>query len=268
MKKLLAILVLLTFPSPAFAALGSNLVACWDFNESSGDAADNLAVHTLTNNGSTSFVSALLGNGADLERGSTQNFSETDTVGTSFTSDFSVSFWFKPESEQEGGWVSKYGSTGAQRAWAIARGNVLGDYRPTARVVDSGGNETEVQWASITINNATWYHLVFVYTAAAHTWDFYLDGSAQLQKDAVRTDVRDTTESFEVGGNATLGFQDGIVDITAIWSRAITSTEVTSLYNTGTGIACATINSTGGSNKTPDFIFWSSNGFVPYLWLV
>jgi len=79
------------------------------------------------------------------------------------------------------------------------------------------------------------HHYVFIFDSSANTCELYKDNSSL---GTVTYTTRNLGGIARLGSNinADIGFA-GIMDEVGIWSRALTSTEVTQLYNSGTGIS-------------------------------
>ena len=90
-----------------------------------------------------------------------------------------------------------------------------------------------------TLSTNTWYHIVI--TEDGTNIRLYIDG-----------DWKATTTSTEIslGGTTMLGsrythnqdYLDGTMDEVGIWERALTSAEITQLYNGGTGISWTNVS--------------------------
>jgi hypothetical protein len=96
-----------------------------------------------------------------------------------------------------------------------------------------GGSSAQVSW---TPSTATWYHISVVYNAAAGTALFYVNGSQQgTTQTGMETSIFNGGDALWIGRGEGK-YLDGVMDELGIWSRALTSTEVTSLYNGGSGL--------------------------------
>lgn len=220
-------------------ALTDNLVSYYKLDESSGNAADSVGSNTLTNNGTTAFAPGKINNGADLEAGSSNYFSIADAsqTGLDFTGDFSLSCWLKFESlpsSSQFGILDKWLSTGDQLSYLI-------DYNTNGtagiRVFTSstgGGAGVAGGQANFTASTATWYHLVV--SKSGTTTTVYIDDSS-VGTITNSNAIFDGTSALFLGNeNDASRFFDGIIDEVGLWSRALTSGEVTTLYNGGAGI--------------------------------
>lgn len=224
-------------------SLTDNLVSHWKFDEASGNAADSASTNTLTNNGTATFASAKINNGADLELSSSQYFSITDVaqLGLDIVSDISMSCWFKPESQpatDDGmALVGKFLNTGNQRSYSfqyVDRSSV----KKLAITISADGvtSETIVSVAQ-TLTNATMYHLAFTWKASTSTATFYVNGVSIGTAVGTFTSIFDSTAQFTIGAlQSPTTFTDGIIDEVSIWSKEITATEVSQLYNAGGGV--------------------------------
>lgn len=220
-------------------ALTDSLVSYWKLDESSGNPADSVGTNTLTNENTVSFSAQLINNGGDFgSTNTTKAFSRSDSLGLSYTSNFSYSAWFKLDTAP---------SSAFENILYIKDSSASGFY---SRVFygDSAGTKTlyaqrltnAAVTSSTTITTGTWHH--FVYTFDGTTMLLYYDGSLLINGGT-------QSGSVSTSGNAAVfaigreripgdgGFWKGKVDEVGVWSRALTSGEVTSLYNGGAGLA-------------------------------
>lgn len=228
-------------------ALTDNLISYWKLDESSGNAADAHGSNTLTNNNTTPFVAAKLNNGADLESGSSQFFSITDASQSGLDlagTTLSFSFWIKHE--------SFYTSLGGGMSILSKDDSNQRQYTVSTRNNDGSGEARKIRFSvfsSLTTNARdeyetttqisvdTWYHVVFTFNGAS-TGIIYLNGTSDYSQitSTFSGSIQDGTSRFELGSGGWGGqtYFDGIIDEVGIWSRDLTSAEVTQLYNSGT----------------------------------
>ena len=93
----------------------------------------------------------------------------------------------------------------------------------------NGGSATTVSTTAITVNN--WHHIVFVFDSTANEIKFYLDGNL----DKTTTVTIGTAGSIKTIGsyNAILHYLNGLLSNFSIWNAALTSSQVTEIYNQG-----------------------------------
>lgn len=225
--------------SPVFAALETNLVSSLNLDESSGNATDNKGSNTLTNLNTTTFGAGKINN-AGIFNGSNQGFNKTG-ANIGITNAWTISGWFYSDNLGAGDKIF-----GARPGSGDANEIRFQLQNPGATHIEimaigssgSGGGGYKDYIGGSTISADTWYFV----TA---TWDgtnlkLYLNASEETttkDTDGSLT-MTNTTRNMGVGvaGIGTDSFWDGMLDTVNIWSRAITSTEVTELYNSGNGM--------------------------------
>jgi hypothetical protein len=221
------------FQPKSATGLNRGLVSYWRFDESSGNASDSVGSNTLTNVNGATYTTGKIGNGADLELSSTQYFSITDAAqsGLEFlTGDFSISMWvnFESLSDLVGLW-DKWNSVSNRRS-------ILWQISSTGMTLDTSANgsaQTNYS-ASHTFTTSTWYHLVLVKSGTTAT--FYVDGTAKTSGSATSTLFNNTLD-IRIGNRQEVSKPlDGILDEVGVWNRALTSDEITELYNSTNGI--------------------------------
>ena len=218
-------------------ALTTNLVAYYKLDESSGNASDSSGNgFTLTASNSPSFVAGFINNSADLGNdGTVRGFSISNNLGLSGNGAKSFSFWVKMKSEPSSNFDFFVGQSNAS-----TNSTLDFDYN------DSGGTkhirfskycagtstEAKIQY-DVTLGTSGWHH--FVGTTDGSTLKMYLDGSAVggTVSDFSASGSDGYPDRFQIGNNNTSHF---IIDEVGVWSRALTSDEVTSLYNSGAGL--------------------------------
>ena len=209
-------------------ALTDNLVSYWKLDESSGNAADAHGSNTLTNNNTVTYVAAKINNGASLVKASNQYFTAANGAifGTGSGNNFSISMWYKTTSITQYDTLFKTGNEAVNEAF------IIGFDSNSAYYVDTW---TTAYAPTATINNGTFYHVVL--TADGTNFKLYHNGSL-INTTALNPNfVSASTYVGRTGTGTYIRNFDGVIDEIGIWSRALTSTEVTSLYNSGSGLA-------------------------------
>jgi hypothetical protein len=218
--------------SIAPAGLDAGLVSYWKLDESSGNAVDSIGSVTGTNTG-VDFSAGKINNGADFGGG-------TDKISLgnnfNFSSSFSISLWFQiTTTSGELRLITKGDSAGNQYQWGIQM-NGSGNVSPALWNGSGAGYLSFVGSSSISLN--TWYHYVLTYNSSTTTLTGYLNGSSDGSDNT-------TNGSWLTSGSANclLGARadndsplTGRLDEVSIFNRALTATEVTELYNSGSGL--------------------------------
>lgn len=225
-------------------ALTDNLVAYWKLDESSGNASDSVGSATMTNN-SVTYSTGKINNGAVFDS-SAAKYLTTSAVSL-FGNAFSISGWIKPSvtdsSNKE--WFSFVPSSGA--AYVVkAEGTATSKVR--ILLFNSAGSIAKdyITSSSGILTQNNWTHLVMTWDGT--TLSLYANGTAQTfskSSDAGVT-LSNTSRLFALGiesgvsggGNRFDGTQDEV----GVWSRALSSSEVTQLYNGGLGFQYPFVN--------------------------
>ncbi|MFO0703134.1 MAG: DUF2341 domain-containing protein [Patescibacteria group bacterium] len=154
-----------------------------------------------------------------------------------------VSFWFKPN------WNSSDSST--HFLFTNGQSSHTGGFRTISiRKVSNyfdialSGTGPKFMLANPTINAGSWYHAVVVWDSkntvngSSYAADFYVNGVSSVYNNSTGTSFvpSSVSDKLNIGSNA-LGYQtaDAIIDDFAIFDRPLTTTEISDLYNGGTG---------------------------------
>lgn len=225
-------------------ALTDSLVSYWKLDESSGNASDSVGSNTLTNNNTATYGAGKINNGVDLEAGSSQYLSIADAsqTGLDFTGDFSLAGWLKFESTPTSG--NNYAIFAKRdsmaRSYMTIIDNVGGVLKLALYTGDGGGTNEESVTVDWTPSTATWYYYVVTFTSSDKSTRFYIDGSQQGTTQTLTRSPGNGSAPYAVGSFKSGGthgfFFDGMIDEHGAWSRVLTSTEVTELYNAGAGL--------------------------------
>tara|TARA_Y100000310_G_scaffold79162_1_gene75831 strand:- start:2854 stop:3708 length:855 start_codon:yes stop_codon:yes gene_type:complete len=157
-------------------------------------------------------------------------------------------------------WVRQTGGTGNTRI-VYSNRNTGNDNNGYMLQIDQAANAIKIwmydsSWESITANsptaftNDTWYHTVFTFDGGATTNNgiLYINGTAQSSKLSINSFTVNDTSPFLIGSNCDSDYDAfrgwvGNIDEVCYWNIALTSGNVTSLYNSGAGTAATGIAS-------------------------
>jgi hypothetical protein len=210
------------------SSLATNLVSYWELEEASGTRVDSHGANDLTASGSPSNATAIQGDGVDLVAGSSQYLA--GSAISSLTTNFSASFWMKPDSVA--GYDGIYMSGTTSNFWRLGISSGTPKFTFTENdVADYKGGTT--------LSTGTWYHCVITKEGiGTNNLKIYLNGTLDGTHSvgSTTTPSGDTTfGAYNLTGSRSLFF-DGIIDEFAVWSRALSAADVTSLYNSGAGL--------------------------------
>lgn len=222
-------------------ALTDNILAAFHFDESSGNASDSSPnANNLTNNGTVTYSTGKLANAAYFDGTSGMYFSRANAslTGLKNTGDQTISLWayFTNGSPASGTFYAMVSleATSAP-AYNIGYGNEGGTLR-FQYVTSSGGGSQTAGRVSYTLSSGTWYHIVFTYKSSTSGIEVFINGTSVGT--ATASAVKTADGNFQIG--KTSGFGNtmyGRLDEVNVWSRVLTSSEITQLYNSGSGIA-------------------------------
>lgn len=206
------------FPFP-----DANLVVAYNLD----NLSDSFAGNTLTNNGGVAFVPGKIGSAAQFDA------NEKNLRSTSFTfptGDFTLSLWLNPTSY-----------LGSQNQFVASSGVNGGPYGALIFLFGSNNNSlyflaqgtNTLQLGPYTVTTAAWQHILM--RRSGSTLTAWVNG--------VQVGSGSSTGALNHGGNTgiTIGASPTgspsrcLVDALAVWSRALTDTEIATIYNSGEG---------------------------------
>jgi len=217
------------------ASLNDSLVSYWRFDTSLADAVGS---NTLTN-----------GNTANCDYGGTfkivdaltcasafsQGVKHADNASLSPTGSFTINSWLFGIG---GSWDS--GSAAIFAKWDTGdlayQIRAQNDHRLHAYYSADGTNWATFATTSTTLSSATWYMVTFSYNNSSHVVSLCVNTTCDTS--AYTGPLHDGTKDFTVasvggGGN----YCNCDIDELGYWSRVLTSGELTTLYNSGSGLA-------------------------------
>lgn len=227
---LLALLVaVVSFnPGRVYAALSDNTVHYYKFDSSNSN--DSVGSKNGTDTGITySSGNGIINIGAGFGGSSWIDYSSA-TMG--FANAWTVSFWAKPS-----------GFGGNPRIFFIPDSGVNGiviGFNTAGKIFANWYSSTGVAIKEYTTTNAfstgNWYNIVVTWDGTTGT--VYVNASSQAVTGTDNSGtMTDTSRTLTLGStDAHTATYSGAFDELGIWSRALSSAEVTSLYNAGAGV--------------------------------
>ncbi len=240
-------------------ALTTNLQGYWKLDESTGNAADSSGNgSTLTNTNTVVYTAGKINNGGLLVRATPSYFKCADNTALSITGDISVSLWINLTATasvvgDNMQLISKWQDS-SNRDYRM----LIGNDNTLNFAFTSGGTGAQSDFgtgAQIT-SSGVWYHIVATLnpSGGSSTGLFYVNGSSVsiTSHSGAATSIHDGTSSFVLGivnpDGTPVEPLGGILDEVGIWSRVLSSTEVTALYNSGNGLQYPFGESAGPAN--------------------
>jgi len=276
--------IFLLAPSAVHAAVltrpsnNLGLAAYWSFNEASGTQATDFSgnKNTGTLSGSTlpAWVSGKHGSALSFDGSSSYvNTGNNASMGFSGKS-FTISAWINTKDATTNGSIYDAWQSPFSFRLFTTGGTVAFQLRNTSAADMLSGN-----WISAAINTNQWYHVVAVYNyvnSTTGTAYLYLNGTLAVSAacSAANCTLMDNIGTIprligKKGDSA--NYFNGIIDDVRVYSRALSATEITNLYQSGAAQVVA-INSNGltgywnfneGSGSTAkDFIETAPTGSI------
>lgn len=250
--------------------LSTNLTSYWELEETSGTRSDSHGSNNLTDNNTVTSATAIQGIGADFERSNTEYLSITDgsQSGLEAQTDFSISFWWKAESEFPANgnyyWIlTKSGGTNGTRGYALGFRRIDSEGGDTAAMLQSstGFNATNLEdRIPVSMTVGTFEHWVYAIDYGGPTFEVYKNGVGQGTS-TIQASTYDTSGPVYVGalldGGSASNPADGIIDELGYWGKTLTAAEVRDLYNAGSGIPYEAPAAPSGPTPTPGFLLIS-----------
>ena len=194
------------------------------------DANDSVGSRNLTETGSPAYAAGKIGNALSLD-GTNRLLLTDDLFRLDQGGDRTFAGWIKA--------VDFTGQPGILSNWANGGGGPVqwlfwhDGTNLAVQIRDVSNTDHAAQWGG-TINADTFYFFCLRWTAATGKFSLSIDTGTAVE--ATTPDVKVGIGSFELGGrnNGGANFK-GLIDAVGVWSRVLSSAELTSLYNAGAG---------------------------------
>lgn len=209
------------FDAPGASALSSTLVNYWKLEEASGTRVDSKGTNNLSPTNAPNNAVGKKNNAANFVSASNQLLSSATGPGAGV--DWTVSLWANINNITG---TKEFYSTGAGGNF-ILRANTN-----AVQIVARGFAVTITSTA--TISSGTWIHVVGRYNTSGNVVGLTLNG---VDKTSAAGGANGAATGTFIGDRsaAPTAPVDGLVDEVATWQRALTTAEITYLYNSGTG---------------------------------
>jgi hypothetical protein len=221
-----------------------SLVSHWKLEEADGVRYDETGNNHLNEINTVENIAAVFGNGADFEATNNEYLvtSLADQVGLDGMEELTVSIWYKPETTPAGlqyAIITK-NAGGEGQSWGLMH-NTDGTVKCSVKTDDTAWTGID---SSTTLSTGTDYHIACTYDGA-NTKIYINGGAAETTSGSITGNINKTSADLQVGGLAAgSGWEiDGVLDDAAVWRRALSQAEITSLYNSGTGTEVAATSS-------------------------
>lgn len=223
------------------AAVTNGLVAHYKFD---GDTLDSVQTvkNDLTDNNTVTQVAGKVGNGGQFTAANSEYLSLSDNSSFSPGNyDFTVAGWVYLDSVgADRNIISKFNNSNNNREYRLYYSNSTSRF--TFMVSADGGSTTYSVGATTfgTPSITTWYYVVAWHDATANTINIQINNGA-VDSTAHTLGVYDGNYETRIGAINSGNYMDGRIDELGYWKRPLTTTERTSLYNSGNGKAITSL---------------------------
>jgi hypothetical protein len=223
------------------SSLLTGLSAYWKLDESSGSVLnDEMGVQNAALYGGVTSTDSKLGRSVQLN--DTLGFIRVpyNTNVSPKGAVYSVSMWFKldslPSAVGRDFYLFQQNNTPAP--WGPQNAQInMADDKIEFNTTNTAGTEYTV-YSTSALSDSTWYHVVFVNRGNGQTLQMYVNGSdVSASAETFTGTVYEGLSAMGIGnpfGDSSYWFS-GVLDEIGIWSVALTSGNVTTLYNSGNG---------------------------------
>ena len=201
------------------------LITYWPFNGNANDESGNGNDGTAF--GGVTYVSGKIDQAAKFDGLNDYIRNSNPPVLQVLGSVFSISFWLKPEGNQNSGVIDIGQET--KETWEIAHSNQLIGF--TQNWNRAQGTEAFPHHISTPLN--IWSYVTLIYNNK-HL-DMYLNGTVAVGGNFNNNPIIDGDEWLEIGVNAAAAdeYYKGQIDEIRIYNRALNTNEIMALYNQG-----------------------------------
>lgn len=252
MKRFLLTLLLLTVATSSIGSsvlfhrrgafrstLTDGLVAYWALDEASGTRSDaHTGGHDLTDfNTVGQGTGNTYANCASMVRASTEYLAYGDEASNSFgDEDFTVCIWVNMDDTAGGAFIAKLNTVGNQQSFTLQLNSGTTKFNFYVSPYGSNTSADNLDHPAV-VSAGTWYFLVAQHAADDDEIRISVNGSGWTSK-SYSLGVYDGTASLRIGNHYYGGEanMDGLAGPAFMYRRAITSDEVTALYNSGSGL--------------------------------
>lgn len=231
------------------STLTTGLISYYDLNDATASSIwdDAHSTNDLSNNSNSTGVTSVSGingqNAASFEETDEEWLSITDAsqANMDITGDFSFSTFISweslPATTEHMPIFSKWEVTAGGRGYMANLYNPSGTTRLQLSVSSDGTINDSIQ-IDFTPTLDQVYHVVATYDASSADTKYYVDGSQHgTTQDMGINSVHDNSIDFRIGAwHTPHEWHDGTQQFFGLWNKVLTTSEITDLYNSGSGL--------------------------------
>ena len=205
-------------------ALTDNILSYWKLDNS---MADELNANNGTDSG-TADVAGIINRGRDFEQ-SESDYIDVGSATIDLTDgDFTINAWIYLETIA--------GVAGGTGILAGTTTNAYGFYINDDGKLTLGKIGINETISNLTCSTGAWIMATIVYDGVNNQLRFYKNATADGSNPFSYSSTFNAGITYRIGCVGASGYQDGIIDEVGVWTRVLSATEITELYNSGAGL--------------------------------
>jgi hypothetical protein len=216
----------------------ANIESWWYLDESSGTRYDGSGNdNDLTDNNAVTLYGRPTNpvkegaGAASFAGGSSQSLTKTDNASLSITGNLTLVAWIRPTSVSGDNAIMGKSDGASDRSYYfyLDAGNLKAKISPT-------GSGAAQPLGVTTLSTNTWYHVALVYngTDIRLYLDGVLDANGASNPLTYSSGIHDSSTAFAIGARGDgADYFDGQIDEVAVFNRALTADEISSVYENG-----------------------------------
>lgn len=220
------------------STLNTSLIAYWKLDEASGTRVDSEPTGTpqdLTDNNTVNQTNGVIGSSAWFISANTESLSRTDSSDLSISgSSFTVAAWVQVSSlATQQDVATKYNTSGNREY--IVRVNTTGS---ADLVLSTNGTAVITVSTNSAVTANTWVFIVAGVDASGLMAFISANGGGKIGL-SIAASAIDSAANFVIGSRQSGGaLMNGFIDEVGFWKKALSASEITELYNSGSGKTC------------------------------
>lgn len=234
------------FSVDAGSSLTTGLVSYWRMDNTSGDETDSYGSNPLSKTGIVGSTSGVVGNSRIFVGGATANnyFSAGNPANLNNQGPRSVAFWIYPTATNSQQVYYPFSKNDGTTGWAVGYDGVFNVCNPgTAGDLYLLNNTTGVCPSStLSLTPNTWNFVVMTWSGTypgSGTVTFYLGKNGSVTSSTAassQTFPDDSAKNVVIGARSDVRFEvAGNLDEIGFWNKVLSASEVSDLYNSGSG---------------------------------
>ena len=217
------------------SSLLTSLISWWSLDETSGTRADSHGSNTLADNNTVTYATGKQSNAAQFTSANSEYLSVSFGHGLGGGArDWSIAFWVYLDSlDQQTFMFTGDGTAASSNDYFIGYNSGVSRYFLN---IPSGGSYNRLDANNYGApSTATWANIVCYYNNGTTELGIIVnDGTANTSTTA---SPNAKNASFYLGSWFASQYTNGRLDEVAFWSRLLTASEITAIYNGGNGVA-------------------------------